>query len=323
MLELKTHDEFFEFSHNSVHKLLVPKEIISQLEADFTSIGNFPEIVKDPYILFALQPNQMKEIYLYEADKDNKVGFDALVVAIHNAGLDFLIQRGDRTIIFPVFSISKGYKFNSSFFKELFTKKPKANPKDSMDIIPNGKYRLRVDDDVYDNVSFKIIIEASVFTKLFEFYENYKNIWQELPFRKYRNLIIYFNKDFVENGILFEILNFSHTADFHLNFIQNRLFFITEIDNKLKLFMNDMVITHRDENKNIDLEPLDLDPFIKQDILPIFSTDDKEIKISRQLVTFWCFFMIKFCFLSQNSKIYIIILQIYFFRRKIWNREIM
>ena len=72
----------------------------------------------------------------------------------------------------------------------------------------------------------------------------------------------------------------------HLNFIQNRLFFITEIDNKLKLFINDMVVTHRDENKNIDLEPLDLDPFIKQDILPIFSTDDKEIKISRQLVTF-------------------------------------
>ena len=286
MLELKTHDEFFEFSHNSAHKLLVPKEIISQLEADFTAIGNFPEIVKDPYILFALQPNQMKEIYLYEAEKDNKVGFDALVVTIHNAGLDFLIQRGDRTIIFPVFSISKGYKFNGSFFKELFTKKPKANPKDSIDIIPNGKYRLRVDDDVYDNVSFKIIIEASVFTKLFEFYENYKNIWQELPFRKYRNLIIYFNKDFVENGILFEILNFSHTADFHLNFIQNRLFFITEIDNRLKLFINDMVVTHRDENKNIDLEPLDLDPFIKQDILPIFSTDDKEIKISRQLVTF-------------------------------------
>ncbi|ERJ25419.1 hypothetical protein ATCC51561_2011 [Campylobacter concisus ATCC 51561] len=24
MLELKTHDKFFEFSHNSVHKLLVP-----------------------------------------------------------------------------------------------------------------------------------------------------------------------------------------------------------------------------------------------------------------------------------------------------------
>lgn len=46
MLELKTHDEFFEFSHNSVHKLLVPKEIISQLEADFTSIGNFPGIAK-------------------------------------------------------------------------------------------------------------------------------------------------------------------------------------------------------------------------------------------------------------------------------------
>ena len=63
MLELKTHDEFFEFSHNSVHKLLVPKEIISQLEADFTSIGNFPEIVKDPYILFALQHDQMDKMY--------------------------------------------------------------------------------------------------------------------------------------------------------------------------------------------------------------------------------------------------------------------
>ena len=285
MLELKTHDEFFEFSHNSVHKLLVPKEIISQLEADFVAIGNFSEIVKDPYILFALQPDQMSAIYLYEAEKDNKVGFDALVVTIHNAGLDFLIQRGERTIIFPIFSISKGYKFNGSFFKEFFTKKPKANPKDSIDIIPNGKYRLRVDDDVYDNVSFRIIIEASVFTKLFEFYENYKNIWQELPFRKYRNLIIYFNKDFVENGILFEILNFSHTTDFHLNFIQNRLFCITEADNKLMLFMNDMVITHRDESKNIDLEPLDLDPFTKKDILPIFSTDNKEIKIVKQLVT--------------------------------------
>lgn len=46
MLELKTHDEFFEFSHNSVHKLLVPKEIISQLEADFTSIGNFSRYCK-------------------------------------------------------------------------------------------------------------------------------------------------------------------------------------------------------------------------------------------------------------------------------------
>ena len=254
MLELKTHDEFFEFSHNSVHKFLVPKEIISQLEADFVAIGNFSEIVKDPYILFALQPDQMKEIYLYEAEKDNKVGFDALVVTIHNAGLDFLIQRGERTIIFPVFNISKSYKFNGGFFKELFTKKSKASPKDSIDIIPNGKYRLKIDDEVYDNVSFKIIIESNVFTKLFEFYENYKHIWQELPFRKYRNLIIYFNKDFVENGILFEILNFSHTADFHLNFIQNRLFYITEVDNKLMLFMNEMVLTHRDENKNIDLE---------------------------------------------------------------------
>ena len=46
-----------------------------------------------------------------------------------------------------------------------------------------------------------------------------------------------------------------------------------------------MVLTHRDENKNIDLEPLDLDPFIKKDILPIFSTDNKEIKIAKQLVT--------------------------------------
>ena len=54
MLELKTHDEFFEFSHNSVHKLLVPKEIIFQLEADFVAIGNFSEMVKYPYILFAL-----------------------------------------------------------------------------------------------------------------------------------------------------------------------------------------------------------------------------------------------------------------------------
>ena len=54
MLELKTHDEFFEFIHNSVRKLLVPKEIIFQLEADFVAIGNFSEMVKDPYILFCL-----------------------------------------------------------------------------------------------------------------------------------------------------------------------------------------------------------------------------------------------------------------------------
>ena len=63
MLELKNHDEFFEFSHNSVHKLLMPKKIISELEADFVAIGNFSEIVKDPYILFALQPDRMDKMY--------------------------------------------------------------------------------------------------------------------------------------------------------------------------------------------------------------------------------------------------------------------
>ena len=63
MLELKTHDEFFEFSHNSVRKLLVPKEIIFQLEADFVAIGNFSEMVKYPYILFALQHDQMDKMY--------------------------------------------------------------------------------------------------------------------------------------------------------------------------------------------------------------------------------------------------------------------
>ena len=53
------------------------------------------------------------------------------------------------------------------------------------------------------------------------------------------------------------------------------------------LFMNDMVLTHRDENKNIDLEPLDLDPFIKKDILPIFSTDNKIYIIISVILFFW------------------------------------
>ncbi len=282
MLELKTHDEFFEFSHNSVHKLLVPKEIISELEADFMSIGNFVEIVKEPYIIFSLQPKQIQEVYLYEAERDNPIGFDALMVVIHNIGLDILVQRGERTMIFPIFSISKSYKINTNFFKELFAKKSKTSFQDSIEIIPKGKYKLRVDDVSYSDISFKIIIESSVFTELLKFYENYKSIWQELPFRKYRNLAIYFNKDFVENGILFELLNFEYTADFHLNFIQDRLFCLSQVDDKLVLFMNDMVITHRDENKNIDLEPLDLDPC--KDILPVFSIDSKEIKIARQLV---------------------------------------
>ena len=42
----------------------MPKEIISQLEADFVAIGNFPEIVKDPYILFALRHDRMDKIVL-------------------------------------------------------------------------------------------------------------------------------------------------------------------------------------------------------------------------------------------------------------------
>lgn len=254
MLSLGTHTIFFNFAEHSEYSIYIPETILSSLEDDLNLVSNFKEIVDDPYIVFNL--DDTSEIYLYKIEKDIKCFFKNLVVSIHNFGLDFILTLDDNTnIIFPIFEIKKKKSF---VLKNLFTSKEQKNNNISTKNITinyNATLDFFIDTERFEKCSFSLILEKELSIELRKFYKSYQTIWENFSLKKYPNLIIYFNKDNVEDGILFNITN-CFVDLFILNCIQNRLFFITNIKDRPLLFINDLYFTTSKNKKlffvNID-----------------------------------------------------------------------
>lgn len=281
MIELKTHYEFFEFGEKSIHRLLAPKSLINQIEADLKAVSDLNELTDNPYIVFSLNDRQIDEIYLYNTEIDSKIFILSIAVALHNSGLDFLIQDiSQKTIIFPVLSIKKGTKLNIDAIKNIFSLK-KIKPKEinfeNAYIQYSGEYDISLEESKYKNCTFEVIIEKWLLKELTGFYNNFFKIWDSFPLKKYPNLTIYFNKNNVEDGILFDIKN-CDVDKFHLNFIQDRLFFIQDFKGNPRLSINKLYITSREPSKNIEIYPQERNSSV------CFSSDDNAIKLAQTII---------------------------------------
>lgn len=231
---------FENFAEKKEFLLEIKDELLNQLENDLNSFTKIDDLINDsPYITFKL--NDVSSIYFYDL-KFQTLNFSDLNVVIQPLGLDFLISYDDKILLFPIFEIEK---HKSISFKNLFNKKKDLilNNKNKVETIKfNTTLDFFVDTERFENCNFCLRLEQKLSNELCKFYQSYLNHWDKMALNKYRNLAIYFNKDFVEDNVIFEITN-CNIEKFVLNFIQNRLFFITQIDNQPILMLNNVYFT--------------------------------------------------------------------------------
>jgi len=240
----------FQTQEGNEHMLFVPKELINRIESELTELSNFKGLVDNPYIIFGFNEMDHNTFSLYRLEDDNKIYAFQTICTIHNHGVDFIVSLQGKgeidNLVFPVLSIKKRRKLNIQALKEIFKKRPQT-PTDKVKdfaIAYDTPVDIYLDAQEYKDCKFSLHLENALSKELFEFSHDFFSIWKEFPLRKYPNLRIYFNKDYVEDGIIFDIENCKVDL-FDMKFIQNRLFYITEVLGKPTLWVNDIYFSVR------------------------------------------------------------------------------
>lgn len=243
-IDSKNHVSFLSFGNDKKYTALVPEEVLNLLEEDMTKFCEFNELVNKPYIVFT--PNDADDFILLDAQENIKINFTNIVIVVHNIGVDCIFTLADNSnIIFPIFEIEKR---NKICIKNIFRKKIKQEEKDNIFIEYEPTFDFFIGTERFEKCKFSIMLEKKLSNDLLIFFNNYKKIWHDFSFKRYKNLVIYFNRFDIEDGILFDIKN-CEVSKFYLNIIQERLFFILNYADKPKLFINDIFFTTARNNK--------------------------------------------------------------------------
>lgn len=244
MVNNKQHIPFLSFGNEKKYTAFIPEEMLNLLEDDMIKFCEFNELVNKPYIVFT--PDNADNFMLLDNNENVNVDFKNITIAIHNIGVDCIFTLMDNdNIIFPLFEIEKR---NKICIKNIFKKKTELERKDNILIEYKPTFDFFIGTERFEKCKFSVMLEKKLSNDLLVFFNNYKKIWHDFSFKKYKNLVIYFNRSDIEDGILFDIKN-CEVSKFYLNIIQERLFFIVNHADSPKLFINDIFFTTERNNK--------------------------------------------------------------------------
>lgn len=273
---LENYESFYEINLKKIsHKVFIDKMLYKKLYSCFSSLVN-TDFFKKPFYMVFLIPNFKKDIFLYSLGcnfnedndienireenilSDKKIDYDALYCVASQNGLDILIDRKylneTENLIFSIFSVKKGYKFNTLkniLFKNKRKDKSLINTPEKIIFFDNHNIELRIKENdlnvkKYENCNFslilskKMLIDLDLFLKCFLEEVKKKNFDVDFFYK----VNVFYDCLDVEKEILFDMEN-AEISNFRIHFIQNRLFSI-KYDKKEKdfgLFINDIYLT--------------------------------------------------------------------------------